>query len=375
MERIHIEEIRDEYKKIDEKWLHLHFKAFFWLVIFVVIVECLMSVVLYRVGEIHSSLPRYLFKYLFAPFLFNMVFIIIDYTALYIMRLSLGMRIYIVSMMGVFNCFVIYSVHIMFSNLYFIFVIPILLTMVYANLKLTGITAAVSIVSVVISEMFIEWDSEKINIFENSDRLINFMVSLCVLVALSAVCLLVLRFEKKKNEASIQKEMERYKLKQKINTDALTKIQNRAALQAAFKGMERDMSGNRYIFSLLDLDCFKELNDSLGHIAGDSCLQGFGAILQENCGDATPFRYGGDEFCILFCNNTMEEAVEVCRRIQEELRRLELDTHSEMVLTASFGLCRYSRQMDTSVLLANADKALYVAKEKRNAIRVYEELS
>lgn len=375
MEPIHIEEIRSEYRKIDEKWLHLHFKAFFWLVIFVLIVECLMSIVLYHVGEIHSGMSLYLFKFLLAPFIFNMVFIIIDYTALYIMRLSLQMRIYTVSIMGVINCFIIYSVHSMFPNLYFIFVIPILLTVVYTDFKLTSITAAVSILSVIVSELFIKWDVDKISVFEDSGRMLSFMVSLWVLAALSAVCLFVIRFEKEKNEASIEKEMERHRLKQRINTDELTKVQNRAALRDAFKEMEQDRTENRYIFAMFDLDCFKELNDKRGHVAGDFCLQEMGRILRENCGDAASFRYGGDEFCILFCNTSMEGAVETCKQIQDELKKLAFSKDDDVPLTASFGLCRYSRQMDLSALLSNADKALYTAKEKRDAIRVYEELS
>ncbi len=373
MDQLYIAEIQSEYRKIDKKWLHLHFKTSVGLVTFTFIVECFMGILLYKTGQIHSTIPRYIFKYLISPFVLNMIFIAINYKALDIAKLSQSVKIYITSLTFVMICFIIFSVHIIFSALYFIFAIPILLTMIYGNYKLTSITAITSIVSLTISELFVTWDSEKLNILENVDRLADFVVSISILVAFSAVCMVVIRFEKEKNAASIQKEMERYKLKQKIQTDELTRINNRTALRNALNDMEADDSDNAYIFAMIDLDNFKQLNDRLGHITGDQCLTEFGQILKENCGDAIPFRYGGDEFCILFQNHTMDSVLEACKKIQVEFKKVDIGKEINFVLTASFGVAKYIKNTNATKLLINTDKALYESKEIKDAICIFEE--
>lgn len=83
--------------------------------------------------------------------------------------------------------------------------------------------------------------------------------------------------------------------------------------------MLKDCDSVPYQLAMLDLDNFKQVNDTYGHQKGDRCLQVFGGVLREACGDsAKPFRFGGDEFCILFRGQEMGSAVETCRRIQKQ---------------------------------------------------------
>ncbi len=370
MEQLYIKEIQGEYKKIDKKWLYLHFKTSVGLVIFTFIVECFMGVFLYKIGQIHTTIPHYILKYLVAPVALNIIFIAINYKTLHIDRLSQNIKIYITALTFVMICFLIFSVHIIFSALYFIFAIPILLTIIYGNYKLTSITAITSIASVTISELFIKWDSEKLSIFENDTRMAEFVVSLSILVAFSAVCMVVIHFEKEKNVASIQKEMERYKLKQKIQTDELTGINNRTALRNALNEMEEDLE-NSYIFAMIDLDNFKKLNDNLGHITGDQCLIKFGEVLKENCQDAVPFRYGGDEFCVLFKNYTISSVMDTCKKIQQGYKAVDIGEKIDFGLTASFGIAKYTNKTNATKLLIDTDKALYESKVKKDTICIY----
>ncbi|MFA9465466.1 MAG: GGDEF domain-containing protein [Velocimicrobium sp.] len=374
MEKLYIKEIQEEYKKIDERWLHLHFKTAFGLVIFICLIECGMGIILYQMGEIHSTIPIYLFKYLIAPCVLNLFFIVIAYATLHDPMVSQTVKIYMISLLFVVICFVVFSVHIIFSTLYFIFAVPILLTVVYGSYSLTGITAGCSMFCVIISELFIKWDSEKLSILSDGNRLAEFIISLCILLGFSFVCMIVIHFGKEKNTASIQKELERYKLKQTIQIDELTGIHNRKALRDAIYTMEMDESDSSYILVMIDLDDFKKLNDTLGHIKGDQCLIEFGKILKENSNDAMTFRYGGDEFCILFQNQMLQDVVKICQRIQYDLEKANIGKEFEFPLTASFGIAVYSKHMDSAELFMNTDKALYESKVKKNAIRIFEEL-
>jgi len=119
--------------------------------------------------------------------------------------------------------------------------------------------------------------------------------------------------------------------------------------------------------AILDLDNFKEINDSLGHLAGDEVLRGFAAASRQSLrGGDTFARYGGDEFILLLPNTTAAVAAEVVNRIHHSLPALPANTSTNghaAPITFSAGIAILSQ--DTSSLddtIKHADEALYAAK-------------
>ncbi len=372
MEKTHIVEIQNEYARIDKNWLNLHYKTTVALVLLSVFVECFLGWFIVHSDELNTTPVIFTIKFIIVPAFLNLTCVYIDYRVMGSEKLLQEKKIYVVSLLFVVICFVLFTVHIYFTNLYFIFAIPIILTTIYANYRLTIITSAMSTAAVILSEVFIKWDIDKVSIFDNTLRRVDFFIALFILAAFSAVCMVVIRFEKEKNAASIQKEMERHQLQEKLYIDELTGIYNRKALHNAVKDMEEDESESSYIFVMLDIDNFKMLNDNLGHIFGDRCLIELGKIMKAHCLEAIPFRYGGDEFCILFKNRTVDEAVGVCEKIQRAFHQVSVGKISGIALTASFGVSTYTRGMDSAKLIVNTDKALYEAKTVKNTIRVFQ---
>nr|WP_312579825.1 GGDEF domain-containing protein [Sedimentibacter sp.] len=373
-EEINIIEIQNEYKRIDGEWMRLHFKASMGLVGFTFLIECIIGLVLYNMGEINVSISIYIMKYLLAPVILNTIFIIIGHFVINSSHLTHDFKVYIISLLLSAICFVIFSVHSIFTSVYMIFTIPILFTVVYGNYILTTTTALCSLFAKIFSEFFVNWDPDKINVFDSNIVLVNFIISICFLLAFYAVCMVVIYFERGKNAVSLQRELERFKLQQRINNDELTSINNRTALRKAFQSMEDDNSESIYIFVMIDIDNFKVLNDTLGHAKGDSILMEFGRILKFNCVDSTPFRFGGDEFCILFENHPLKKAVETCERIQNDFKEIVANNDVNVKLTLSFGIAHYSYGMTATQLLKNADLALYSAKTVKDAIHIYDDL-
>lgn len=366
-----ITEIQSEYRKIEQKWLHLHYNTFIALVLVGSLIECILVIAFYVTGFIEISLSLYFTKYILAPVAANTVFLLVGIWAMHARCLKQHVKVYFVSLLFVCVCFIFFSVHCIFSSLYLIFTIPVLLTVVYSDYVLTTLTAAASITAKIVSELFVVWDPDKVNPLESSIGLTDFTISICILMVFYVSCLVVTRFERAKNSASLQKELERHQMQQKLLTDELTEIYNRTALRNALQHMEKDATSNTYAFVMIDFDNFKLLNDTQGHGKGDQYLREFGQILKKNCAEDSPFRFGGDEFCILFQNKTVEQVIAICKNIQSDLK--QSSTTELGPLTISIGIARYTRPMTASQLLRNTDTALYRSKRMRDAICVYDD--
>lgn len=114
---------------------------------------------------------------------------------------------------------------------------------------------------------------------------------------------------------------------------------------------------------LIDLDNFKNVNDTYGHTAGDEVLKAFAKIMQESVNQhGVCFRYGGEEFMIILPSTTIEEAVEVAENLRVKQALAEnLFGHP---VTLSAGITAFSTAIKTpKQLIAIADQALYEAKK------------
>ena len=161
-------------------------------------------------------------------------------------------------------------------------------------------------------------------------------------------------------------------------TDGLTQISNRAcfdvALAAEFK---RAVRHKTYLSLLLiDVDHFKQVNDTWGHLAGDASLQALARLLQSRIhrvGDLLA-RYGGEEFVVMLSETKPDDARAMAESFRLAIEQLQVDFQGQTLrLTASVGLAITIPTVATEplALLAAADKALYLAKQSgRNQVCV-----
>lgn len=367
-----IDVIQREYVRINRNWLSLHYRTTVGLVLLAFVVECIVGHTLIRMNVLNIPTERYLLKYLAVPSGFNFFCILILSLIVKSPRISYDFKKYAVSLCFVLIAFSLYTVHSFYAASIYIVAIGIMLTTLYASYSLTGITASLSILTIFLSDLFIVWDPEKANPFENAFSLSNYIISIVVIIAFSYACMVVIRFEQKKNLASIQIEAERQVLQRRLKLDEMTGIYNRNAMHLALTNMQRQPTAHSYILAISDIDHFKQVNDNWGHDVGDQCLIEFARILTIVSGDYTPYRYAGDEFCLFFTDVDMETAVTACKQIQKRLKNLRFENYPTLRLTASFGLAALSEGMDAARLFTHADHALYEAKKTRNTIHVFE---
>ncbi len=173
------------------------------------------------------------------------------------------------------------------------------------------------------------------------------------------------------------------KLNTLLHIDELTQINNR-------KGFNRDLSVSintahrlkaPLTLVILDIDYFKQYNDSLGHPQGDKCLTLVASVFNDNCKRAVDSvaRIGGEEFAYILTGSTAEQASLFIKKLKNELRKTAIEHPQSSVseyLTFSAGIAEYdSLTDDAESLYKKADAALYDAKKNgRDCLQVAQEI-
>lgn len=161
-------------------------------------------------------------------------------------------------------------------------------------------------------------------------------------------------------------------LERRSVTDKLTGLYNQSHFYHRLE-VEKERSlrlDHELSLLLFDLDGFKPLNDTLGHLEGDKALRRVGGILFESVRKEvdSAFRYGGDEFAVLLPGAQLEHAERFAERVRRRIEEEPL--HG---VRASMGICAFDRQNRGAPLVERADEAMYFAKRQGgNRIAVWD---
>jgi diguanylate cyclase len=159
----------------------------------------------------------------------------------------------------------------------------------------------------------------------------------------------------------------------RARTDPLTGLPNRAAYDEHIVQEYERWSRYRTAFSVVvcDLDFFKKVNDTYGHLAGDKVLRLVAKVITKNV-RVTDFacRFGGEEFVVLLPSTSAEEAAAAMDKLRDRLANSPFNFHGKPVnITMSFGVTEITEGDSVDDLFSRADQALYQAKENgRNRV-------
>ena len=153
-----------------------------------------------------------------------------------------------------------------------------------------------------------------------------------------------------------------------MTTDGLTQVHNkRYLLDVAERELRRAArTGKPMSLLMIDIDRFKLINDTYGHLAGDEVLIEFSRRLVATLrGDEVLARYGGEEFCLLLPDTALADAIKAGERVRAVVAQSDFMTeHAQVSVTVSVGVTCVEPPMAISALelIEQADKQLYVAK-------------
>lgn len=144
-------------------------------------------------------------------------------------------------------------------------------------------------------------------------------------------------------------------------TDPLTQLPNRAAFDAAFERMMKE--GKKVTLALLDLDNFKSINDTYGHVVGDSVLIRAASVLRDSCyHHAFAARLGGEEFAILLPGGDQASNIAMLDTIRSHMESLPMPEMPGRSVTVTIGASLCLPGMTKEACLAKADNLLYEGK-------------
>lgn len=167
--------------------------------------------------------------------------------------------------------------------------------------------------------------------------------------------------ERLQNEISI--------LKEQAHIDFLTGLKNRRSIEKALNDLLKDLYnyGYPFVVIMMDLNDFKQVNDTYGHVVGDCILKKVGELLRTylRAKDIVG-RYGGDEFIVILPGVKLEVGIKIAQRLSSVIRNHSFRCNGlELKISASFGVLEVTKDFkDIKEILEAVDKKLYEAKKK-----------
>jgi len=188
---------------------------------------------------------------------------------------------------------------------------------------------------------------------------------------------------KQLEEAYQELEKVKNQLEMMSRRDGLTGIANRSFFEETLDREWKISARNGEVFSvvMLDIDFFKQYNDTYGHLAGDECLRQVAQTAAQNVLRPRDLvaRFGGEEFAVILPDTPLEGALNIAERLRQAILNLKIPHANsqvalpEPIVTISLGVASMRASADTSPseVLAQADKALYLAKSQgRNCVKL-----
>lgn len=164
------------------------------------------------------------------------------------------------------------------------------------------------------------------------------------------------------------------KLEDLAYIDYLTGVLNRRALIDRL-GQEMERSKREFkplSLILLDIDAFKAINDTYGHLTGDQVLKAFARSIKESLRTYDILgRFGGDEFLICLPDTDFDSAIDIAERVRKNIAKIEVQKGDVLIkLSSSAGITYYDHNSveDLDTLISKVDDIMYRSKEKKNSI-------
>ncbi|MBQ7067312.1 MAG: GGDEF domain-containing protein [Lachnospiraceae bacterium] len=334
--------------------------------------EILVFVISYRSGIIESSVDKYFIKKILIPTGIIFFYMLIMFSIFKSKSSYLTNR-----RKEVFLCYSIFIVCVILAvaNRYYqvLWVAPCAcqyLHSVYANKKEVRQVYILTNIFVIICSVLAFIDGE----YKVDYLAMTIACVIGMLYIIYSVAKLLEGFHSEQLEYLQESYKRQEELIKELQIDPMTGLYNKNALldKISKNIMKKNKKKQTDYLVMLDLDHFKRINDTYGHVSGDEVICRLATLIKNNLNtDIEGFRFGGEEFIVLFQNSTIENVLLVTEAICINMRDSQFEFDLKLRITLSAGIAGLEYSMDGQSWIQKADEALYFAKNNgRNQIKV-----
>lgn len=347
--------------KVNSKWRNKMYNACLVMTLISFLTELGFLFVYIWTDHIGMEITDYVLRYIVFPLMVNVISLIVTYNILDNEKYSDSTQNRVMCLAIFLMCSVIECVHYIFITLMCMPLIAIFMTILFADINLCRLIFALSYFPLIITGIQNYFDERTDNFYLVLNCVVIALINFCCYLVVSTL----IKHEVEQQDNISESHAVQVQLMEKVKRDPLTDLYNREGLINAIN-LEIEMQkkyGYNVQIAILDIDNFKNINDTFGHVNGDEVLIKFANIIKKHITEnEKAFRYGGEEFVILFQKKTLEEAYELVEKIHKDLQVTKFTFTDTELITFSCGIAPYIKSWTDKEWFNHADDLLYEAK-------------
>lgn len=345
----------------------------FLLTMLLCIVEILMFFILREQNLIEQPFEVYFQYFLFRPTFINLMIVLIGFIVIKLISPQSVYINYIPILQMATICMVIASTHNIFSVSLCLLCFPLFATIMFSDKRMTRIIGIVSLLFQIITLL-----TRKFSAFKpKSDPYFysEAFVAVAILGAAYILCYVLIKFSEEKTSIIHNSYLEQIEMKELLNRDQKTGLFSHSIFMNTLDQMVdiAHNTTNTFAVAVIDIDDFKKINDTYGHLKGDQILIILAEIMKKLFGDNQfVARYGGEEFAIIFSEDELLNGMELLEKLRKAVKSYKFDCIDTMI-SISIGFAHWKKGWTSEQLFEAADNAMYQSKlGGKNRITVYE---
>lgn len=350
-------------------------KSAWILILLIFIIEVIVAVLMIneQLLDVNQTPLEYSLSYVVLPTLINMECAAIYHYIEFKTTFSESKKNYFLIL--VFNTFCLSTslVHNALPLISLSFILPIFLSAIFGNKRMTDRSFWLSFISYIITSSVGIYYTKQLTTMVY----LNYTAGAILVCAGYLIAKNTIIYQKKNHDVLISFNERQKIMIEELKKDSLTQLYNH---QTFYNELNEQIQKTRLnhqplVLAIIDIDDFKRVNDTFGHVKGDKVLLELSNLMKAYKQDNMMLaRYGGEEFCILFENTQLHDAYSFMEKMRLDFSHIEFVEMPSTRITFSVGLVELTSDADNAVsLVEKADLAMYQSKkEGKNKITVYQ---
>lgn len=358
-------DLQEGYDALKDKWRRKMLKSYFTAIAILFLAE--IGIYLFmsspKIGMINRGIDYWL-SYILLPSSINLVTTLATRAIVYSRMRDRVKNLAVIFCLVVY-CLVTATFHGFFLMTSTTFVLPVAVSVMFDDIHVVRFASITSAAGMILSLFTAELYDGTWTIGERWGY--TGVTSLIFIMVFHTICCVLIRYGEEKKEVMQHNAMLNEEMRQALKIDSMTGLYNHTEFYKRLDSYCRQFRNrkDRLTVAVLDVDHFKKVNDTFGHENGDAVLIQIASVLKNTCcqtGHA--FRYGGEEFAVIFQHEAEKEALEILERVRTAVNALRFESMPDTQIGISCGIYEYMGEtMDAQEIFARADKALYRAKQ------------